>query len=178
MNKARLAPMQEESAIIDSPSSRSSIKLLTGIWAEAIEAYANQERLLFIVNSQSEEAIRLFAEYYSISPLIAKKKSAKCASRVKIINPGAVLLPIFKYDAMVHQIQQYHVNKVSRYTGLIKTYQFNRVIQEVTDLIVEFILPSLSFRGIFEREYVTKIKKQINSPKQQSFRHANLWLLA
>ena len=97
MNKARLAPMQEESsAIMDSPSSWSSIKLLTCIWAEAIEAYANQERLLFIVNSQSEEAIRLFAEYYSILPLLVKKTSANCTSRVKIINPGAVLIPIFK----------------------------------------------------------------------------------
>ena len=122
MNKACLAPMQEESsAIMDSPSSWSSIKLLTCIWAEAIEAYANQERQLFIVDSQSEEAIRLFAEYYSILPLLVKKTSANCTSRVKIINPGAVLIPIFKYDAMVHQIQCFGTSATIHWSGSMQS---------------------------------------------------------
>ena len=160
---------------MDSASSWPAVKLLTCIWAEAIEAYANEQRLLYLANSQSEEAVRLFAEYYSISPLIVKKPistPARSRSSAKTIDPAAVLKPIFKYDAMVHQIQQYHVNGNSLYRGLIITYKIDMVIQDVTHLIVQIVIPSLALRGIFDHGYLAKTKKQIQSDKQQSFRLA------
>ena len=51
--------------------------------------------------------------------------------------------------------------------------KFDMVIQDVTHLIVQIVIPSLALRGIFGHGYLEKTKKQIQSDsRQRSFRLA------
>ena len=128
MNKARLAPMQEElSAIMDSPSSwiyqASHVHLGRGNWsvcqprATALHCWLTKRGgnqiirwvLFNIASSCKEDKCQLHLQGED-------HKSWRSAH-----SHFQVLIPIFKYDAMVHQIQCFGTSATIHWSGSMQS---------------------------------------------------------